>query len=168
MDPLTRGALRNRMVRVGSAVHLRSFLDPPEPKGHTIKGSGHVSFKANRFNTTTMPIDHALRRACSRHMQGLGVQSSDYDFGQVAVLDKNAIVSINGRRFNHVLMRVENILHHLSNMNQLRHITPRWRTNYMCDYYEASRRNTGIYPVRLFVSLPQTSNEILPPQESCE
>jgi hypothetical protein len=99
VDPLTRGALRERMQRVASAVYLRSFLDPPTPPGHTIKGSGLVSYKASRFNTTTMPMDFTLQRACEMHMQSIGVQGSDYNFGSITVLDKTAVVSINGRRY---------------------------------------------------------------------
>jgi hypothetical protein len=105
VDPLTRGALRERMQLVGSAVHLRSFLDPPRPKGHTIKGSGLVSFASNRHNSTTMSMDFdcALERACARHMQSLGVQSSDYNFSPVSVLDTAVKISINGRRYNKIL-----------------------------------------------------------------
>ncbi len=99
VDPLTRGALRERMQLVGSSVHLRSFLDPPAPKGHTIKGSGLVAFKASRFNTTTTPMDFNLQRACNKHMQSLGVQGSDYTFSPATVLDITAVVSINGRRY---------------------------------------------------------------------
>jgi len=98
VDPHTRGALRVRMMRVGSAVFLRSFLDPPAPKGHTIKGSGLVSYKGSRWNTTSTPIDRALQRACEKHMQGMGVRGSDYFFGEAQVLNKTAQVSINGRR----------------------------------------------------------------------
>jgi hypothetical protein len=99
VDPLTRGALRARVMLVGSAVHLRSFLDGPTPAGHTIKGSGLVSFAANRWNTTCAPIDNALQRACDSHMRSLGVQAHDYDFGEVTVLDVKAKISINGRRY---------------------------------------------------------------------
>ena len=103
VDPLTRGALRERLKRVGSCVHLRSFLDPPTPPGHTIKGSGLVSFLSNRFNTTTAPMDHALRRACDRHMQSLGVQSSDYNYGPASELARTVNISINGRRYQFTL-----------------------------------------------------------------
>ena len=41
----------------------------------------------------------ALDRACNTHMQGLGVQGSDYNYGPVRELDTTAIVSINGRRY---------------------------------------------------------------------
>ena len=99
VDPYTRGALRARMHLVGSAVHLRSFLDAPTPRGHTIKGSGLVAYRANQKNTNTTPMDYALQRACSKHMQSLGVQGSDYYYGPVEVLDPTAIVSINGRRY---------------------------------------------------------------------
>jgi hypothetical protein len=99
VDPYTRGALRERMQLVESAVHLRSFLDPPTPPGHTIKGSGLVSYRANRFNTTTVPMDFALLRACEGHMQDLGVQGSDYNFSSVSALDTSAVISINGRRY---------------------------------------------------------------------
>ena len=57
VDPLTRGALRTRVALLGSAVHLRSFLDGPAPAGHTIKGSGLVAFAANQWNTTIGPMD---------------------------------------------------------------------------------------------------------------
>ena len=97
VDPLTRGALRERMQLVGSAVHLRSFLDPPTPPGHTIKGSGLVSFSDNRWNTTNVPMDYALQRACESHMQSLGVSGSNYNY-LVSVLAASAKVSINGRR----------------------------------------------------------------------
>jgi hypothetical protein len=101
VDPLTRGALRERLKRVGSCVHLRSFLDPPTPLGHTIKGSGLVSFLSNRFNTTTTPIcmHDALEGACDRHMQSLGVQSCDYNYGPVSELATTVAISINGRRY---------------------------------------------------------------------
>jgi len=86
------------MQLMGSSVNLRSFLDSPTPRGHTIKGSGLVSFRANLKNTTNIPMCNALQRACDSHMQGLGVQSSDYNFGPVRAMDTTAIVSINGRR----------------------------------------------------------------------
>jgi hypothetical protein len=98
VDPLTRGALRERMQLLGSTVHLRSFLDAPTPRGHTIKGSGMVEFRPNKKNTTTVPMCFALPRACDAHIQGLGVQGSDYNFGPVRAMDPTAIVSINGRR----------------------------------------------------------------------
>jgi hypothetical protein len=99
VDPLTRGALRERMQLLGSAVHLRSFLDAPTPPGHTVKGSGLVAFKANRYNSTNVPMDFALQTACERHMQSLGVQGSDYNYGVVSKLDAGALVTINGRRY---------------------------------------------------------------------
>jgi hypothetical protein len=99
VDPLTRGALRVRMERLGPSVHLRSFLDPKTPRGHTIKGSGLVAFRPNKKNATNIPMNFALERACNTHMQGLGVQGSDYDYGPVRELDTTAIVSINGRRY---------------------------------------------------------------------
>jgi hypothetical protein len=99
VDPFTRGALRQRMNLLSSAVNLRSFLDPPTPAGHTIKGSGLVAFRASRFNTSITPMDFALQRACNRHMQSLGVQGSDYNYGPVKVLDAGSVVSINGRRY---------------------------------------------------------------------
>jgi hypothetical protein len=87
------------MMNVGSAVHLRSFLDPPTPKGHTIKGSGLVAYRANRANTTTTPLDRALQKGCESHMQSLGVNGSDYFFGDAQELAETAVVSINGRRY---------------------------------------------------------------------
>jgi len=99
VDPLTRGALRERLKRVGSCVHLRSFLDPPTPPGHTIKGSGLVSFLSSRFNTTTTPMHDALERACDRHIQSLGVRSCDYNYGPVSELASSVAISINGRRY---------------------------------------------------------------------
>jgi hypothetical protein len=99
VDPLTRGALRERVMRLGSAVHLRSFLDDPMPAGHTIKGSGLVSFAANRWNTTSTPIDFTLQRECDKHMRDLGVRACDYNFGEVDALAATAVVSINGRRY---------------------------------------------------------------------
>jgi hypothetical protein len=87
------------MELVDSAVHLRSFLDPPTPPGHTIKGSGLVSFRASRWNTTIMPMEYALDRECNRHMQTLGVQGSDYTYGPISMLATDAVVSINGRRY---------------------------------------------------------------------
>jgi hypothetical protein len=103
VDPLTRGALRERMHLVSSSVTLRSFLDPPTPPGHTIKGSGLVSFKTSRFNTTTTPMDFNLQRAFDSHMRSLGVQGSDYNYGPVSVLDAGARISINGRRYNSII-----------------------------------------------------------------
>ena len=99
VDPFTRGALRERMQLLGSTVNLRSFLDAPTPKGHTIKGSGMVSFRANKKNTSQIPMCFALQRACESHMQSLGVQGSKYNFGPVRAMDPTAIVSINGRRY---------------------------------------------------------------------
>jgi hypothetical protein len=98
VDPFTRGALRERMQLLGSTVNLRSFLDAATPRGHTIKGSGLVEFRAHRRNTTDIPMCFALQRTCNSHMQGLGVQGSDYEFGPVRAMDPTAIVSINGRR----------------------------------------------------------------------
>jgi hypothetical protein len=98
VDPFTRGALRERMQLLGSTINLRSFLDTPTPRGHTIKGSGLVSFRPNNKNTATVPMCFGLQRACASHMQGLGVQDSDYYFGPVRAMDPTAIVSINGRR----------------------------------------------------------------------
>jgi hypothetical protein len=81
-------------------VHLRSFLDAPTPRGHTIKGSGLVSYRSNEKNTTKVrEMPFALQRACSAHMQSLGVQGSNYNYGPVEEMDKTAIVSINGRRY---------------------------------------------------------------------
>jgi hypothetical protein len=91
------------MELVGSAVYLRSFLDPPVAPGHTIKGSGLVSFKSNRFNTTTVHMAFALDRCLSKHMQSLGVQSSDYLFGPVKALATTVYVSINGRRYKNFI-----------------------------------------------------------------
>jgi hypothetical protein len=99
VDPFTRGALRVRMGRMGPCVHLRSFLEPKTPRGHTIKGSGLVAMRPHRKNATCIPLCFALARACSTHMQGLGVQGSDYNYGPVRQLDTTAIVSINGRRY---------------------------------------------------------------------
>jgi hypothetical protein len=87
------------MQRVSSAVNLRSFLDPKKPRGHTIKGSGVVDYRPNKKNATHIAMDFALDRACNTHMQSLGVQGSDYNYGPVRVLDTTAIVSINGRRY---------------------------------------------------------------------
>ena len=87
------------MGRMGSAVHLRSFLDPQKPRGHTIKGSGVVDYRPNKKNANNVPMCFGLNRACNAHMQGLGVQGSDYIFGPVRKLDTTAIVSINGRRY---------------------------------------------------------------------
>jgi hypothetical protein len=86
------------MQLLGSTINLRSFLDTPTPRGHTIKGSGLVSFRPNNKNTSTVPMCFGLQRACASHMQGLGVQDSDYYFGPVRAMDPTAIVSINGRR----------------------------------------------------------------------
>lgn len=88
------------MQLVGSAAHMRSFLDAPIAPGHTIKGSGLVSFKANRFNTTTPPMDLVFQRAVNNHMHSLGVQSSDYYYGPVTLLATTVNVSINGRRYH--------------------------------------------------------------------
>ena len=98
VDPYTRGALRERMQLMGSTVNLRSFLDAPTPRGHTIKGSGMVAYRPNNKNTIKIPMCYALQRACNNHMQGLGVQPSKYNFGPVQAMDPTAIVSINGRR----------------------------------------------------------------------
>jgi hypothetical protein len=99
VDPFTRGALRTRMKLLGTSVNLRSFLDAPGPdRGHTIKGSGLVSFRANKKNTATIAMCFGLERACTAHMQDLGVQGSDYNFGPIRAMDSTAIVSINGRR----------------------------------------------------------------------
>jgi len=84
---------------MSSAVHLRSFLDQKTPRGHTIKGSGMVDFRPNKKNATNIAMCFALDRACNTHMQGLGVQGSDYNYGPVRELDTTAIVSINGRRY---------------------------------------------------------------------
>jgi hypothetical protein len=107
VDPYTRGALRERMKLVGSAVHLRSFLDPAKVPGHTIKGSGLVSFRANRFNTTIQPMDYHLERAINKHIQSLGVQSSDYNFGPIKVLAPTVGISINGRRYKNLNMHIK-------------------------------------------------------------
>jgi hypothetical protein len=97
------------MQLVGSAVNLRSFLDRPVVAGHTIKGSGMVSFKSNRFNTNTQPMDYTLERAVNNHLHSLGVRSSDYNFGPVQVLDTKVRVSINGRRYK-IFAKFHNIL----------------------------------------------------------
>ena len=99
VDPFTRGARRERMQLLGSTVNLRSFLDAPTPRGHTIKGSGMVAYRPNNKNTVIVPMCFALQRACNTHMQGLGVQTSDYNFGPVRAMDLTAIVFINGRRY---------------------------------------------------------------------
>jgi hypothetical protein len=112
VDPFTRGALRVRMARMGPSVHLRSFLDPKTPRGHTIKGSGLVAFRPNKKNATNIPMCFALARACNTHMQGLGVQGSDYNYGPVRELDTTAIVSINGRRYKSTyLYNILGLLH---------------------------------------------------------
>ena len=98
VDPLTHGALRARLDIVGSTVHLRSFLDPPTPAGHTIKGSGLVAYRSNRKNSAWVDQPFSLHRACGRHLQSLGVQACDYNYGRAKVLDVTASVSLNGRR----------------------------------------------------------------------
>ena len=99
IDPLTRGALRERMLIIGSAVRLRSFLDPPTPAGHTIKGSGEVAYRDNRKNSKTTPMFNAMQRAMNNHMTTCGVDPAHYDYGVVTVMDTTAIVSLNGRRY---------------------------------------------------------------------
>jgi hypothetical protein len=101
IDPLTHGALRARLQVVGGSgsLNLRSFLDRPIPDGHTIKGSGKVSFRDNRKNSTFVRLPFNLIRALDRHLQSKGVKPSDYNYGKAMVLDKKAIVSINGRRY---------------------------------------------------------------------
>jgi hypothetical protein len=119
VDPLTRGALRARVMLLGSAVHLRSFLDGAAPAGHTIKGSGLVAFASNRWNTTSCPMERALQRECDKHMRSLGVHASDYDFGEVRELDAKAVVFINGRRYTlirNIFPNQENSLYILNNL----------------------------------------------------
>jgi len=99
VDPFTRGQLRNRLKLTGNtSVHLRSFLDKPTPKGHTIKGSGKVAFRANRKNSNSLQLTLDLRRACERNLQICGQSPGDYDFGKARVLDKDSVVNLNGRR----------------------------------------------------------------------
>ena len=99
IDPMTRGRLRERMGNdhVHTA-HMRSFLDPPTPRGHTIKGYGRVNYKENRKNSTTRKMTFSLHRACDRTMAEKGVDPANYNYGDVTTLDRTAIVSINGRR----------------------------------------------------------------------
>ena len=98
VDPLTHGALRERLSIVGDTVHLRSFLEPPTPAGHTIKGSGMVAYRANRKNTQFAPLPFNLHRAMDLAIRSMGVEPSDYSYGHAQILDASAIVSINGRR----------------------------------------------------------------------
>jgi hypothetical protein len=83
---------------VGSSIHMRSFLDKPTAAGHTIKGSGLVSYASSRKNSTTAPLTINLHRACDRNLMSYGVLPSDYNYGRVTILDVTAIVSFNGRR----------------------------------------------------------------------
>ena len=98
VDPLTRGQLRERLHLADSSVHLRSFLDPPAPRGHTIKGSGLVAYKDSRKNSATGRMGFALTRACDKNLASCGVQPSDYTYGVATTMAITAIVSINGRR----------------------------------------------------------------------
>jgi hypothetical protein len=98
VDPLTRGALRARLGIVGTTLHLRSFLDPPKPHGHTIKGSGLVEYSPNRKNTKTVALSFTLRRACDKNLAALGVLPCDYNYGRAEFLKTQAVISINGRR----------------------------------------------------------------------
>ena len=98
VDPLTRGALRERMNLMGSSVNLKSFLDPPTPAGHTVKGYGLVSYRNSRKNSQSRPLTISLRRAMDRSMRVMGVDPVDYNYGCALVIDVTAIVSINGRR----------------------------------------------------------------------
>ena len=107
VDPFTRGALRERMDLLGSTVNLRSFLDKPTPQGHTIKGSGMVSYRPNQKNTQVVPMCFALQRACDAHLQSVGVQSCAYEFGPVRAMDPTAQVSINGKRSIHTVCTID-------------------------------------------------------------
>ena len=44
-------------------------------------------------------MDFTLKRAVDKHIQSLGVQSSDYNFGPVKLMDTTVAISINGRRY---------------------------------------------------------------------
>jgi len=98
VDPQTRGKLRERLHLAAESVHLRSFLDPPAPRGHTLKGSGLVAYKDSRKNSATGPMGFALTRACDKNLTSCGVQPSDYTYGPATTMATTAIVSINGRR----------------------------------------------------------------------
>lgn len=99
IDPLTRGKLLARMnTDHAHTAHMRSFLDPPTPRGHNIKGSGRVNFRPNRKNSKTQKLSFSLHRACDRAMSAKGVNTTYYTYGRMRVLDPSAIVSINGRR----------------------------------------------------------------------
>ena len=98
VDPLTRGKLRERLQLAASSVHLRSFLDSPPPRGHTIKGSGLVAYKDSRKNSATGPMGFALTRACDKNLASCGVPPSEYTYGPATTMARTAIVSINGRR----------------------------------------------------------------------
>lgn len=147
VDPFTRGALRERMVLLGSTVNLRSFFDAPTPRGHTIKGSGLVAFRANKRNTQAIPMCFALQRACEQHMRSIGVQGSDYNFGPVQAMDTTAIVSINGRRYHATsLFGICVGICMLLPVHLFKHVPSwphRWRTDSMCDYYAATRSGPG-------------------------
>ena len=110
VDPLTRGALRARLNIVGTTVHLRSFLEPATPAGHTIKGSGMVAYRANHKNSKSMPLTWQLRRRLDRHLQTQLVDPTDYNYGNATILGESAIVSINGRRYVISLRYIYNIL----------------------------------------------------------
>jgi hypothetical protein len=114
VDPLTRGALRERMNLMGSSVNLRSFLDPPTPAGHTVKGYGLVSYRDSRKNSHSRPLTISLRRAMDRSMRVMGVDPVDYNYGRALVMDATAIISINGRRSSWcALLHISDILGYL-------------------------------------------------------
>ncbi len=98
VDPMTRGALKQRLNIVESTVHLRSFLEPPTAPGVTIKGSGKVAFKASRKKSKVEPMTWILRRALDKYIGSIGQQPANYNYGLAKIMQVSAVVSLNGRR----------------------------------------------------------------------
>jgi hypothetical protein len=142
VDPLTRGRLHERLELVGTTVHTRSFLDPPKAKGHTIKGSGLVAFRDTRWNSESTRLGFKLTKACDNNLLSCGVQPDDYNYGRAIVLNVQAVVSLNGRR---------------------------WRSGSMCEYFGTTRQGRMHTCSCCATTLQQTRFNILrhPPRRSC-
>jgi hypothetical protein len=77
--------------------NLRSFLDPPKVKGHTLKGSNMVNYFTHSRNSATCNIEliPTLKRLFTRHLTMTKKKPEDYTYERVVII-KNRI-SINGR-----------------------------------------------------------------------
>jgi hypothetical protein len=77
--------------------NMRSFLDRPTTKGHTLKGSNMVDFHIHSQNSTTTSIRNipALKRIFTHHLRASNKLPEHYNYDKITLIDNR--ISINGR-----------------------------------------------------------------------